>query len=95
MSLIGKLVSELEINAAAEKFYEIFKDQCFHVPKITPRCIQQVEIHGTNWDGHGHGSIKSWYYTIGIIKSLLLLILFYFMTNIEGKEIIDLFHSCI
>ncbi|KAL0540197.1 hypothetical protein IC582_024430 [Cucumis melo] len=64
MSLIGKLVSELEINAAAEKFYEIFKDQCFQVPNITPRCIQQVEIHGTNWDGHGHGSIKSWYYTI-------------------------------
>ncbi|KGN49652.1 MLP-like protein 328 [Cucumis sativus] len=64
MSLIGKLVSELEINAPAEKFYKIFKHQCFHVPNITPKFIQQVEIHDANWDDHDHGSIKTWYYTV-------------------------------
>ena len=98
MSLIGKLVSELEINAPAEKFYKIFKHQCFHVPNITPKFIQQVEIHDANWDDHDHGSIKTWYYTVGMHKItfffFFFLLVFIFMTNIEGKKI-DLFLSCI
>ncbi|XP_023551289.1 MLP-like protein 329 [Cucurbita pepo subsp. pepo] len=64
MSLVGKLVSELEINAPAEKYYKVFKDQCFHVPKITPKIIQHVEIHDGDWDSHDHGSIKTWHYTV-------------------------------
>ncbi|XP_022155179.1 MLP-like protein 328 [Momordica charantia] len=64
MSLVGKLVSELEINAAAEKFYKVFKDQAFHVPNISPNFVQQVEVHEGDWDNHGHGSIKTWKYTV-------------------------------
>ncbi|XP_022150052.1 MLP-like protein 328 [Momordica charantia] len=64
MSLCGKFVSELEINAPAEKYYKIFKDQAFHVPNISPNIIQQIQVHEGDWDSHGHGSIKIWNYTI-------------------------------
>ncbi|KGN49640.1 MLP-like protein 328 [Cucumis sativus] len=64
MSLVGKFVSELEINAPAEKYYKIFKDQVSHVPNISPNIIQNVEVHEGDWDTHGHGSIKIWSYTV-------------------------------
>ncbi|XP_022150050.1 MLP-like protein 328 [Momordica charantia] len=64
MSLVGKLVSELEINAPAEKYYKLFKDEAFHVPKVSPKIIQQVEVHEGDWDTHGHGSIKIWKYSV-------------------------------
>ena len=76
MSLVGKLVSELEINIPAEKYYKVFKDQCFHVPKITPKIIQHVEIHDGDWDSHDHGSIKTWHYTVGMHISLHHFVLF-------------------
>ncbi|XP_038892957.1 MLP-like protein 328 [Benincasa hispida] len=62
MSLPGKLVSEVEINASAEKCYKIFKDQLFHFPIISPKFIKQVDVHDGDWDTHGHGSTKSWNY---------------------------------
>lgn len=65
MSLIGKLVSELEINVAAEKYYRVFKEKAFHVPTISPGIFQQVEVHDGDWDDHGHGSVKTWKYTLG------------------------------
>lgn len=65
MSLCGKLVSELPINASAEKCYKIFKDNCKHMPNITPKFIQQVDVHDGDWDTHGHGSIKIWNYFAG------------------------------
>ncbi|XP_022155164.1 MLP-like protein 329 [Momordica charantia] len=73
MSLAGKIVSELEINAPAEKYYKVFKDQCFHVPNISPKFIQQVDVHEGDWDSHDHGSIKIWNYTtadgeVGVFK---------------------------
>lgn len=64
MSLAGKLVSQIEIKAPAEKYYQIFKDKCFHVPNISPKFIQQVELHEDDWENHGHGSIKTWNYTV-------------------------------
>ncbi|XP_022155182.1 MLP-like protein 328 [Momordica charantia] len=64
MSLVGKLVSEFEINAPAEKYYKMFKDQCFHIPNITSNHIKQVEVHEGDWDSHCHGSIKIWNYVM-------------------------------
>ncbi|KAA0035388.1 hypothetical protein IC582_024436 [Cucumis melo] len=64
MSLVGKFVSELEINAPAEKYYEIFKDKVAHIPNISPTIFQNVEVHEGDWDTHGHGSIKVWNYTL-------------------------------
>ncbi|XP_023519484.1 MLP-like protein 328 [Cucurbita pepo subsp. pepo] len=64
MSLAGKLVSEIEINVAAEKYYKVFKDQPFNVPNISPKLVQQVELDEGDWDNHGHGSVKTWKYTV-------------------------------
>ena len=66
MSLSGKLVSELVINGPAERFYKVFREKCFLVPKICPNAIQEVDIHDAEWDNHDHGSIKTWYYTVGM-----------------------------
>ncbi|XP_022150029.1 MLP-like protein 328, partial [Momordica charantia] len=45
-----KSVSELEINAPAEKYHEVFNNETFHVPKIFSKIIQEVEVHGV-FDG--------------------------------------------
>ena len=85
MSLVGKFVSELEINAPAEKYYEIFKDKVAHIPNISPTLFQNVEVHEGDWDTHGHGSIKVWNYTLGMYKrsSLLSPFLFLFILYIS------------
>lgn len=70
MSVCEKIGRELEINAPAHKVYKIFKDECFHVPKICPNLIQKVEVHEGNWDTHCHGSIKTWNYTVGMYKMI-------------------------
>ncbi|XP_038893022.1 MLP-like protein 328 [Benincasa hispida] len=62
MPLSGKLVCEFDINVAAEMFYKMFKKESFHLPTISPKFIKQVEVHGGDWDSHGHGSIKIWNY---------------------------------
>ncbi|CAK9324084.1 unnamed protein product [Citrullus colocynthis] len=64
MSPVGKLVSELELNVSAEKYYKVFKDKVFHIPKICPSIFNKVEVHEGDWDNHGHGSIKIWNYTL-------------------------------
>ncbi|XP_022996668.1 MLP-like protein 328 [Cucurbita maxima] len=64
MALAGKLVSEVKINVAAEKYYKIWKDEVSRVPKICPKYIQKVEVHEGDWDCHGHGSVKIWHYSI-------------------------------
>ncbi|XP_022158648.1 MLP-like protein 328 [Momordica charantia] len=62
-NLAGKLVSEIEINAIAEKYYKVFKYQSFNLPNISPKFIQRVEVQGGDWDSHGHGSVQIWNYT--------------------------------
>ncbi|XP_023553763.1 MLP-like protein 328 [Cucurbita pepo subsp. pepo] len=64
MSLRGKFVSELELNAAAHKYYKLFKHQVSHIPNISPGIFKNVEVHEGDWDTHGHGSIKIWNYNI-------------------------------
>lgn len=65
MSLAGKLVSELELNVSAEKYYKVFKDKVSHIPNICPSIFNKVEVHEGDWENHGHGSIKIWNYTLG------------------------------
>ncbi|KAL0540237.1 hypothetical protein IC582_024470 [Cucumis melo] len=64
MSLQGKLESEIEINTPPHRFYKLFKEEIFEIPKACPKLVQKINIHGGDWSKHGHGSIKTWYYTI-------------------------------
>ncbi|XP_008450253.2 MLP-like protein 329 [Cucumis melo] len=64
MGLVGEVVSEIEVNANADKFFHFFKHEIFHTPNISSKFIQQVELHEGDWDIHSHGSIKIWNYTI-------------------------------
>lgn len=65
MSLQGKLESEIEINTPPHRFYKLFKEEIFEIPKACPKLVQKINIHGGDWSKHGHGSIKTWHYTIG------------------------------
>lgn len=64
MSLVGKLVSQIDIKISAEKYYKLFKHQPYHLPNVTS-IFQNVEVPEGDWDNHGHGSIKIWHYTVG------------------------------
>jgi hypothetical protein len=63
MALEGKLETEIELKADAQKFYEIFKKQGHQVPNATPDHIQAVSVHEGDWETHG--SVKIWQYTVG------------------------------
>ncbi|KAK3211999.1 hypothetical protein Dsin_016705 [Dipteronia sinensis] len=62
MSLKGKVESEIEIRAPAEKFYNFFKGQSHQAPTATPTNIQGIEVHEGDWESHG--SIKLWKYSV-------------------------------
>ncbi|KAH7526831.1 hypothetical protein JRO89_XSUnG0047100 [Xanthoceras sorbifolium] len=67
MALSGRLEADIEIKAPAEKYYNIFKAQCHHVPNIASTNVQGVDLHEGDWETHG--SVKLWKYTIVEIKS--------------------------
>ncbi|KAL5776402.1 hypothetical protein ACOSP7_009328 [Xanthoceras sorbifolium] len=58
MSLKGKKETEIEIKAPADKFYNFFKGQTYHVTKATPTNIQEIcnIIVGNNL------SLMIWFY---------------------------------
>ncbi|KAJ0095788.1 hypothetical protein Patl1_15424 [Pistacia atlantica] len=60
--LTGKVEKEVEIHAPAEKFYKLWKSECFHLPTASPSNIQGVEVHEGDWESAG--SIKIWKYTV-------------------------------
>ncbi|KAK0573883.1 hypothetical protein LWI29_015018 [Acer saccharum] len=62
MALSGKLEADIEIKAPAEKYFNIFKAQCEHLPNISSSNIQGVDLHEGDWDTHG--SVKLWKYTV-------------------------------
>ncbi|GLT78409.1 hypothetical protein SLA2020_499460 [Shorea laevis] len=66
MSVHYKLEAYVPINAPADKYYNVFKNRPHHLPNISTERLQNCQLHGGgSWDAHGHGSIKTWTYTIG------------------------------
>ncbi|CAA7022443.1 unnamed protein product [Microthlaspi erraticum] len=57
-SLVGKLETEVEIKASAEKFHHMFTARPHHVSKATPGKIQACDLHEGEWGKVG--SIISW-----------------------------------
>ncbi|KAI3912689.1 hypothetical protein MKW98_005675 [Papaver atlanticum] len=74
--LVGKLVTESEVNCNADKYYEMFK-QHEDVPKAIPHIFSAVKVV----DGHGttSGCVKHWDY----IQRTKIMIQ---RTKIEGKK---------
>ncbi|KAJ4709981.1 MLP-like protein 28 [Melia azedarach] len=62
MALAGKIEKQIEINAPAEKFYHLFKKECYHISTASPANIQAVDVHEGDWDKHG--AVKVWKYTV-------------------------------
>ncbi|CAA7022435.1 unnamed protein product [Microthlaspi erraticum] len=59
-SLVGKLETEVEIKASAEKFHHMFTGKPHHVSKATPGNIQGCDLHEGDWGQVG--SIIFWNY---------------------------------
>ncbi|VVA94863.1 unnamed protein product [Arabis nemorensis] len=62
-SLVGKLETEVEIKASAEKFHHMIAGRPHHVSKATPGKIQGCELHEGDWGKVG--SIVIWNYVHG------------------------------
>jgi uncharacterized membrane protein len=62
MALIGKVESEVEIQAPAAKFYSFYRKQLEHLPNISTH-IHGARVHEGDWETVG--SVKHWEYTIG------------------------------
>ncbi|WJX10273.1 hypothetical protein P8452_01015 [Trifolium repens] len=61
MALSGKLESEVEIQAHASKFYNVFRKQLEHLPNISTH-IHGARVHEGDWETVG--SVKHWEFTI-------------------------------
>ncbi|PNX58315.1 MLP-like protein 34-like, partial [Trifolium pratense] len=61
MVLSGKVESEVEIQAPAAKFYNVFRKQLEHLPNISTD-VHETRVHEGDWENIG--SIKHWEFTI-------------------------------
>ncbi|XP_010415773.1 PREDICTED: MLP-like protein 28 isoform X1 [Camelina sativa] len=59
-SLVGKLETDVEIKASAEKFHHMWSGKPHHVSKATPGNIQDCVLHEGDWGKVG--SILIWNY---------------------------------
>ncbi|KAK3421526.1 hypothetical protein EUGRSUZ_G02173 [Eucalyptus grandis] len=60
-NLKGKLETEVELKAPADKFFKIWRSETHKLPTATSKNIQGVKVHEGDWDQHG--AIKIWNYT--------------------------------
>ncbi|KAG6582117.1 MLP-like protein 43 [Cucurbita moschata] len=60
MALYGKLETDVEIKALAEKFHELIHQKPHHISKASSDKIQGVELHEGEWGKVG--SILYWHY---------------------------------
>jgi uncharacterized membrane protein len=58
MALNGKLETDIEIKAPADKFYNIFRSQMHLLPNVSSDKIQGVKVHDGDWETVG--SVKHW-----------------------------------
>ncbi|GAU30870.1 hypothetical protein TSUD_15560 [Trifolium subterraneum] len=61
MALSGKVVSEVEIQTPAAKFYNFYRKKLEHLPNISTH-IHGAKVHEGDWETVG--SVKHWEYTI-------------------------------
>ncbi|GKU98018.1 hypothetical protein SLEP1_g11075 [Rubroshorea leprosula] len=56
----GKVETDVELKASAEKFHEVFCGRPHHISNVSPDKIQGVELHDGEWGKEG--SIICWSY---------------------------------
>lgn len=62
MALAGRIERHIEIDASAELFYHIWKNESYRVRTASPANIVAVDVHQGQW--HEHGAVKHWTYNI-------------------------------
>ncbi|XP_050887574.1 MLP-like protein 34 [Lathyrus oleraceus] len=62
MALSGKVETEIETQAPADKFYNIFREKLHHIPNISTETVQEGRVQEGDWQNVG--SIKHWEYTL-------------------------------
>ncbi|PQM41328.1 hypothetical protein Pyn_24875 [Prunus yedoensis var. nudiflora] len=59
MALVGKLDTEVEMNAPADKFRKYLRAKLLHLlPNVSSNKVQGVELHEGDWETAG--SVKHW-----------------------------------
>ncbi|KAI3969130.1 hypothetical protein MKW92_024231 [Papaver armeniacum] len=66
--LVGKLVTQLEVNCDADIFYKIVKHH-EEVPNVIPHFFTGVQV--TKGDGLVSGCIKEWNYILGLTHHII------------------------
>ncbi|XP_071724930.1 MLP-like protein 328 [Rutidosis leptorrhynchoides] len=61
---LRRVEAEIDLKSPPQKLYNIWKKTPHRVPHMTPKNIQANEHHDGPWDDHGHGSHKTWNYTL-------------------------------
>ncbi|GMY18280.1 MLP-like protein 28 [Fagus crenata] len=62
MSLFGKVETDVEIKASAEKFHEVFSCRPHHISNVCPEKVQGVALHEGDWGKEG--AVVCWDYVL-------------------------------
>ncbi|XP_058728491.1 MLP-like protein 28 [Vicia villosa] len=62
MALSGKVETEIETQAPADKFYNIFRNKLHQIPNISTEIVQEGKVHEGDWENVG--SVQQWEYTL-------------------------------
>ncbi|KAF2316805.1 hypothetical protein GH714_042146 [Hevea brasiliensis] len=60
MALLGKLEADVEVNAPADQFHDVFSCRPHHVSIMSPEKIQGCELHEGEWGKEG--TVVCWNY---------------------------------
>ena len=72
MALVGKLEADVEIQAPAHLFHDVFSCRPHHVNIMSPDKIQGCDLHDGDWGKKG--TVICWSYTHGKFLQLFLII---------------------
>ncbi|KAL7110717.1 hypothetical protein ACP275_05G043200 [Erythranthe tilingii] len=64
MAQLHKLELQTQITSRPEKFFDLYKNKTYLMPKISPDKLQSIRV--LEGDGKSLGSVRLWTYVMGI-----------------------------
>ncbi|XP_057477458.1 MLP-like protein 423 isoform X2 [Actinidia eriantha] len=63
MAQLYRLEHQIEIKSSPDRFFDIYKNKTYLMPKISPDNIQSIQV--LEGDGRSVGSVRMWTYILG------------------------------
>ncbi|GMI75180.1 MLP-like protein 423 [Hibiscus trionum] len=100
MAQLKRIECQIEIKSSADKFFDVFKNKLYLMPKLPNQAVTDIKLLQGNWNSEG--SFRLWHFVIDggkteSVKEMLEKVddtnrtLFY---KLVGGEIMDAYKTC-